>query len=111
MHMLTDETSTSWKTLIVEWCLCEAGVDDKSERGGQTEQRRAGGRASKRRESKGGDKKREVAEKKHFCRMGQKQPWKLHQKETKSRVRTKEVPMSSHKEPVQFFSLLCLLGL
>lgn len=63
------------------------------------------------RESKEGDRKREFAERKHFCWMGEKQPWKLHQKKTKSRGRTKEVPMSAHKEPVHFFSLLCLLGL
>lgn len=58
-----------------------------------------------------GERKREFAERKHFCWMGEKQPWKLRQKKTKTRGRTKEVPISIHKEPVQFFSLLCLLGL
>lgn len=58
-------------------------------------------------------KKEEEEEKKnkHFCWVEEKQPWKLNQTKTKTRGRTKEVPMSTYKEPVQFFSLLCLLGL
>ena len=47
-----------------------------------------------------GERKREFAERKHFCWMEEKQPWKLHQKKTKTRGRTKEVPMSTYKEPV-----------
>lgn len=79
-------------------------------------QSRAGRKENEKRECQGEKGrenllKKEEEEKKHFCWVEEKQPWKLNQTKTKTRGRTKEVPMSTYKEPVQFFSLLCLLGL
>lgn len=56
----------------------------------------------------GRERKREFAERKHFSQREEKQLWKLHQKKTKTRGRTKEVPRNDHKELVHFFSVLSL---
>lgn len=75
--------------------------ESERERERETEQERAGSSVSERgrreRREQGGERKREFAERKHFCWRGEKQLWKLHQKKTKTRGRTKEVPMSAHK--------------
>lgn len=63
----------------------------------------AGGSVSERGEPEKRGRKRESAEREHFCRRREKQLWKLHQRKTESRGRTKEVPTSAHKEPVHFF--------
>lgn len=65
--------------------------------------RRAGGSVSERGEPEKRGRKRESAEREHFCQRGEKQLWKLHQRKTESRGRTKEVPTSAHKELVHFF--------
>lgn len=107
-HALSSNKSLNWDVRR----LREARRDEKERTWRERERERAETcRKERERESKGGERKREFAERKHFCWMGEKQPWKLHQKKTKTRGRTKEVPMSAHKEPVHFFSLLCLLGL
>lgn len=68
------------------------------------ERAEAGGR--EKRAKRGRERKREFAERKHFSQREEKQLWKLHQKKTKTRGRTKEVPRSDRKEPVHFFSVL-----
>lgn len=83
--MLTDETPTPWKSLLVERCLCEARGDNKSGREGENKSNRriadaqdgewvreGGGRGEIRREK--------LLKRRVFFQMGQKQPWKLHQK-------------------------------
>ena len=64
----------------------------KRAREDETVKERASGGAS--------DRRREFASRNNFWWIGSKPPWKLHQKRTKGRARTKKVPLNTNKRPV-----------